>query len=424
MLDEKLIKLFQDIQKSLDSHTLARSLQVVAQAENSMKETFRVLQENPSLKVLSGMLRAFEENSSNKRMLENIKLQEKLTRTALGPLWEMRSAGMLDVPVDSLWHQEMQQTIKAMDGLAARFTLPEATQTTRLLAEFKMSGLAESLSKHVMEASALQQAMESMRTPWLDIHESMRSIAGFAEIQGIGHALRDLPAFDETLSAALRVDLGDWRDAIIWRKEIFTDLAARSDFYLGLGFNPALTDFTLPAFEQTLDIAGLRGKLPPLVNGYGSTLPSTEADSEEKGLVRTNAAHDRLQRLERLIRKFIDKEMTRAFGNGWTKHRLPNGLYEQWQEKKRKAEEAGAEELPLVAYADFTDYEPVICKRDNWREVFAPFFGRPESVRESLQRLHPIRLDTMHARLITQDDELLLHVEVARLVKMILRGKG
>jgi hypothetical protein len=48
------------------------------------------------------------------------------------------------------------------------------------------------------------------------------------------------------------------------------------------------------------------------------------------------------------------------------------------------------------------------------------FFGRPESVRESFQRLYPIRLDTMHARPITQDDELLLYVETRRLVKILL----
>jgi hypothetical protein len=40
---------------------------------------------------------------------------------------------------------------------------------------------------------------------------------------------------------------------------------------------------------------------------------------------------------------------------------------------------------------------------------------------KSLQRLYPIRLDTMHARLVTQDDELFLRVEVRRLVKVIAK---
>jgi hypothetical protein len=88
--------------------------------------------------------------------------------------------------------------------------------------------------------------------------------------------------------------------------------------------------------------------------------------------------------------------------------------------KKRAAEQNGARVWPLIAYADFTDYPIVICKRDNWREVFEPLFGRQESVRESFQRLYPVRLDTMHARPIIKDDELMLYVETRRLIRVII----
>ena len=74
--------------------------------------------------------------------------------------------------------------------------------------------------------------------------------------------------------------------------------------------------------------------------------------------------------------------------------------------------------MPLISYADFSDYEKIICRRDNWRLVFGSFFGRMESVRESLQRRYPIRICTMHARPITNEDELLLYVEVKRLGKV------
>ena len=45
-------------------------------------------------------------------------------------------------------------------------------------------------------------------------------------------------------------------------------------------------------------------------------------------------------------------------------------------------------------------------------------------MRESFQRLHPIRLDVAHSRLITQDDELLLRVEVMRLVKVMVKRRA
>jgi hypothetical protein len=224
---------------------------------------------------------------------------------------------------------------------------------------------------------------------------------------------RSLPPFDENLAGLLRANLGDFRERITWRPEVLADLQVRSDFYASLGFDRALTDFPLPAFEESLQIAGLGSSVIP---------PSTDAleiHEEEQGLSRTNAAHNKLQRFERTLRRFIDKQMTRAFGPNWPQHRLPNRMYDEWQERKHIAEQVGAEARPQIEYADFTDYEPLICRRDNWREIFALFFKRPESVRESFQRLYPIRVDTMHARLITHEDKLFLEVEIIRLTKVI-----
>ena len=83
---------------------------------------------------------------------------------------------------------------------------------------------------------------------------------------------------------------------------------------------------------------------------------------------------------------------------------------------------AGYSEQPLIDYADFTDYRAIIERKDNWNAVFKPVFGRAEDVRESFQRLFPVRITTMHARLITRDDELLLLVETKRVLKAI-RGQ-
>ena len=44
---------------------------------------------------------------------------------------------------------------------------------------------------------------------------------------------------------------------------------------------------------------------------------------------------------------------------------------------------------------------------------------RPAKALGPVQRLYPITIDTMHARVVTLDDELLLYVEVRRLMKVI-----
>ena len=259
-----------------------------------------------------------------------------------------------------------------------------------------------------------------MRKPWLDVHDNLQSINAFAKLQGIGQALAKFQTFSPTLNSALRVDLGDWRDRISWSNSILADFQKRSALYQDLGFDPNLTEFPNPAFHETLDIVGVIRDPPSLVAIYGPPVPPPDDEEEEAQLERTKMAHNWLLPLETQLRRFIDNQMKENFGPNWPKHRLPADMYHKWQQKKVTAESAGAREWPLIAYADFTDYVAIICKRDNWREVFAPCFGRQEDVRESFQRLYPVRLDTMQARPITQEDKLLLYVETQRLVKVIL----
>ena len=277
---------------------------------------------------------------------------------------------------------------------------------------------AETQKRLAAEVARTKEWAEAQKRLVADVararEDCLRSIPGFMALQGIGRALKDMAAFGQVLGDTLRVDLGDWRDTITWPKEIFTDLAAREDFYLGLGFNPALTDFPAPAFEESLQIADLRREPAPLIALYGLPIPTVTGDEEEEDVARINMADKWLTRLEMQARRFIDEQMTKAFGHDWPKHQLPNGLYDRWQEKKRKAQQNRSREEPMIAYADFTDYVLVICRRDNWR-IFKRYFGREESVRESFQRLYPIRLDTMHARQITHEDELFLYVETRRL---------
>lgn len=398
-------------------------MKAALEAHEALTKHSRALEEMAALAGRSGVLdaiRSLQENSALQQMLADIGRDKEMMRLAAGPLEELRRSGAFENGL--VLARELEQIRFNVAEFNARFRLPEVAETARLVTEFR-SGITVALERYAEATSGFTLAIERMRTPWLDIDKAMRSMEGLAALQGIGHGLKNMPAFGVDLSAALRVDLGDWRDTITWPPEIFTNLGARSDFYVARGFDTALTDFPARAFEESLDIADLRREPPPLVDLYGEPVAISDDEDEEEGLARTNTAHDWLLRLETQMRRFVDEQMTRAFGPDWPKHRLPNGLYDQWQEKKRKAQQGGGREWTLIAYADFTDYVAVICKRDNW-SVFAPFFGRPEDVRESFQRLHPIRLDTMHARPITQDDELLLYVESRRLVKVIIGKKS
>ena len=120
--------------------------------------------------------------------------------------------------------------------------------------------------------------MESMRTPWLDVANQLQSVNGFTGLHGIGSLLRTLPPFDTKLTDILRVDFGDWREEVIWSSYIATDPFIRTSLYAQQGFNPALTTFPYPAFEEIVTEAGLRVPKVPRAEGYDLDGESDEGE--------------------------------------------------------------------------------------------------------------------------------------------------
>lgn len=200
---------------------------------------------------------------------------------------------------------------------------------------------------------------------------------------------------------------------------IGVDMALRSEFYIEKGFNPGLAEFPNPVFEETLERGALRDPIPQIASEQRELPIPIPAGVEEAGLARTNRAHYRLTLLELHIREFIVTQMRAIVGNNWIRQRVHQTMREAWAEKREKAKQAGQAPKDLIHYADFADYALLMEQRNNWNDVFEPVFGRKEDIRESWQRLFPVRIATMHARLISQDDELLLEFETKRILKAI-----
>ena len=138
-------------------------------------------------------------------------------------------------------------------------------------------------------------------------------------------------------------------------------------------------------------------------------------DEHETKFERNNTAHNCLQRFETQMRQFISEQLEYNIGENWLEDRIPPDIVKEWKYKQKTARDKGEPPQPLIEYADFTDYQRIIENKNNWNDVFLRFFLRKTSVQESLQRLYPIRVCTMHARFITQDDELYLWAETRRL---------
>jgi len=397
---------------------------------------------------LKDMRRHLEENSASAAIAMNFKRDQDLLRAATSPFQDAqryleessvsamlakaiyRNEDLIREAVRGLppretisaviaagLEKQQQETRALLKSHEAMFRLPQAFEATRLLDLYQVGAVAEFAQRHAQDILARQRSLEAITTPWLHRVESARSVTAILELQGIGNALRTIKGFDPGLTAALRLDLGDWRDKITFPESVFIDPVARTDFYVTRGFNTALTDFPEAAFRQSLDLADLDGEILDF-EPYGPVVQPSADPEEEAGLQRTNKCHDRLQRFERRLRQFIDDAMTAQYGPNWPRKRLAPELYEQWKLKKQRAESSGVV-LTFIEVADFTDYETIICKQDHWREIFETRFKKKESVRESLQRLQPIRLAAMHARIVTKEDELYLVAEVVRLFSAI-----
>lgn len=306
------------------------------------------------------------------------------------------------------------QTETLTESLCRQFTLPSLFDANSYLDQ-TLGSVATQMAFLDTTSAEVMRAIEGMRHPWVDTDNIASSVRGFAGLQSIGHALSSHHAFDSSIANGLRDWLGTWNSSIIWNDDQLEDLETRSEFYEDQGYDSALSDFPNPAFEEALELAGLRTPSPTLFQ-TPTVIQSSEFNS---GLERTNKAHRQLFILECSLRQFIEVRMQIGFGDGWVKSRVPVDMRQKWEEKRDNAVAHGENPLSLIHYADFTDYEKIILRRDNWRDIFAPVFNRREFIIESFYRLRPIRLCTAHARVITQDDEVFLYVEAKRIISVI-----
>ncbi|MDX1170682.1 hypothetical protein GOL87_27620 [Sinorhizobium medicae] len=304
--------------------------------------------------------------------------------------------------------QEIGETFRQLER---QFVLPDMSAIQDLLKTYPMD-LSAAMREALGGVDGIRDRMAALRTSWLDFDQQALSARAFLDIQMVGGLVSASNAFSVSIATALRTELGDWRDPITFNPPDLIDPSARLALYDGLGFNANLTHFTEEAYQETVQIAGL------------AVIEDLETVEEDEGMGRNSRAYESLLRFEREIRAFIVAVMTARFGARWMKQQLPNGMLDRWMEKRETDIQHGAEAAPLIEYADFTDYKAIIERGDNWTKVFQPIFGRKEDVRESFQRLFPVRIATMHARIITLDDDLILRAETTRVLGRVRRYKN
>jgi len=278
----------------------------------------------------------------------------------------------------------------------SRFEIPSTLRLTEL------TTVAAGIRAAHLSISDTVTAMSRIQTPWLDTRNPLGSVSSFASIQEIGLGVNSTP-FEPKFMAALRGQLGDWRDVESVPPTIFDDAAERSKFYIARGFRSELGDFTFDALEEIIENAGLG--------------PDEDEDEPDFRLLERSYAH--VIRIEHGLRIYVNAVMTDAFGEDWMS--FDGDMVKRWKETKEKrlAEGRPARSL-LIHYSELSDLCAIMERKDHF-PLFKPVFKRKEAMQETFRRVLPARHAVMHVGKVTAIDYLTVMLDHAHLRRAFKR---
>lgn len=296
------------------------------------------------------------------------------------------------------------------------FRLPELYELMPLSIEAAQKSSLASLAFGAKGlATKLQLTMGKMTVPWLDDALPGASARAFADVQAIGALAARSDTFQPDVAALLREGLGDWRDTFLESDKGLLDPRVRADIYFERGLDRNLTDLPVGALDESLEVAGLPLDEQALFQG--------DAGEERADSLRAKRVYSIMRTFEIRLRGFIVEAMLAQFGQGWIKHQVPGDVRARWEQRKESDLAAGGGgKAHVMEFSDLGDCLAIIIRGDNWRGLFSFHFNSKESIKESLQRLLPIRNAIAHSRAVTEIDELYVRVETHRVMTAIRRS--
>ena len=109
-----------------------------------------------------------------------------------------------------------------------------------------------------------------------------------------------------------------------------------------------------------------------------------------------------MKELEKNLRECVEANLRRVYGDDSWKAGIPDDVTKSAEKSKSGTEKPwpwfNREDLPLIHYVNFTDYEKIILRRDNWQATFKEVFKDDVIIQAKLRELEPIRNDVAHNR--------------------------
>ncbi len=132
-------------------------------------KTLRLRLKEPFLAIM----KTLEANPGIGWLIRQASRGQCFIRAVLGPIRKLRRSvppGMTSSP-----GSEARRMRNAVADAERHFHLPEIVELPKLFREFESGGAASAIKRYREPGSELRRAMESMRTPWLDIGDKITS---------------------------------------------------------------------------------------------------------------------------------------------------------------------------------------------------------------------------------------------------------
>ena len=275
------------------------------------------------------------------------------------------------------------------------------------LLNLQLSGLGERFLGGTGRLASVREEILRLRRPWVDVEHPARSVGAYIEARALQDVIASSPPQSRAVVAAVRAELGDYRETGPIPEVVAADPMLRSAFRIDAGFDTDLSSLP-PAILAKIFAPG------------AGIARNAEADPEALEAF----VHRRVKQVEKKLRLFIIAAMTAAIGPQWVKQRVDGKTRLRWKERRQVDVDNSRRPGALLDYAGFEDYRSIIDRNDNWEEVFEPIFKFRVSILETLRRLSLIRNPDAHFRVVTIDDLIDLVSEAGRLDRWLDRGSN
>ena len=304
--------------------------------------------------------------------------------------------------------RRIDQNLRNVVLAADRAILPtvEALQAVTASAARAIQPLPDHFIEVEHWQSSVAQRMATLTAPWAMKDYLGVSIVGFSRIARLHDvstgaapfAPQTAEVFEEELGQPVPFDADD-------------EPEDRESAAMDAGLNPELIAFPEPVYPSVLFSAGFELRIEAIGN-----IPSEKGD--DSGVFDPKHA-SLLQQVEYRLRKVVETELRELMGKNWYRSRVPGPTWQRWRNRKKEDRQQRGDSFPLIFYADFTDLSDIICRKDNWNEVFHRLFVSKGDLQVSLQRLSPIRKAIAHNRPLVRTDQLILFSEACRILSAL-----